>query len=288
MADTIYKSPKYKNQLETLYQSKLDGLNFPYEAFYVDTPYGKTHIIECGKKHAKPLIIFHGVHAGSALTLDCIQDLTKDYHLYAIDTIGQATRSAETRINIKDDSFAIWADSVFEALELEQANVIGISYGAYLVQKLITHKPHRVNKAIMVVPSGLANGDFWPSFKKLSLPLIKYQITKKDKDLRKFLEPFVPADDDFMFEFQKLILQGLHMDYRRPSILQAKDVKDFKNPVYLMVADNDIFFPGEKAIKQAKKVFPNLKGIHVLKNCKHMPHVSHFDEMQDKIKEWLN
>ncbi len=97
------------------------------------------------------------------LTIGAVKELRKEYLLIAIDTIGQATKSDETVLNIKDDSYAIWADEVLDKLNITSANFIGISYGAYILQKLITHRPKKVTKCVFVVPSGLVNGAILPS-----------------------------------------------------------------------------------------------------------------------------
>lgn len=284
---SIYKSPKAKENVLDFYDKKLRSLGFPFNEKDVYTSYGLTRVIISGNPNGKKVVLFHGIHAGSPLTLECIQGLQTDYQFFAIDTIGQATKSAETSINIKDDSFAVWADEVLDELAIGKADFIGISYGAYILQKLIAHRPAKVGKCVLVVPSGLANGNFWASFTKLSIPLIKFQITQKDKDLREFVKHFIAEDDTYMFEFQKAILTGVSLDYRRPQILQPKDVEHFNNPVYLIAADNDIFFPADKVILHAQKVFKNLKEIYLLKNCKHMPHRSHFQEIENKIKQWI-
>lgn len=284
---SIYKSTEAKEKILSLYDKKLKGLDFSFIEKDINTSFGRTRVIISGNPNGKKVVLFHGIHAGSPLTLECIKGLQNDYHLFAIDTIGQATKSDETTINIKDNSLAIWADEVLDGLNLTRAHFLGISYGAYILQKLITHRPSRVDKCVFIVPSGLANGNLWPSLTKLSFPLLKYHMTKKDKDLRAFVKHFVPEDDLYMFEFQKAILTGLHMDYRRPQILQKKDVAHFTNPIYIMAADDDVFFPAEKVIANAKSVFKNLKDIHLLKNCKHMPHAEHFPEMENKIREWI-
>lgn len=284
----IYKTPHDKEKILALYEEKLKSLDFLFMEKDVETAFGRTRVIVSGNDKGKKIVMFHGIHAGSPLSLECIKNLLEVYKIYAIDTIGQATKSAETKINIKDNSFALWADEVLDGLSIEYADFIGISYGAYILQKLITHQPQKVGKCIFIVPGGLANGDFWPSLKNLSLPLIKFQITIKDKNLKKFLRHFVPEDDKFMFAFQRAILTGLHMDYRRPQILQKGDVEHFTNPVYIIVADDDIFFPAEKVFAQAEKVFKNLKEVHYLKNCKHMPNPSHFVEIENKIRQWID
>jgi pimeloyl-ACP methyl ester carboxylesterase len=91
-----------------------------------------------------------------------------------------------------------------------------------------------------------------------------------------------------MFRLQRNLLLGVNMDFRRPLLLQKKDVLHFTKPVYMMVADNDIFFPGDEAVKKAKQIFLNLKDIHYLKNCKHMPNRNSYPEIQQKLREWID
>ena len=210
-----------------------------------------------------------------------------DYQLFAIDTIGQATKSAETILNIKDDSYAIWANEVIEKLNIKNANCIGISYGAFILQKLITHKPKTIAKCIFIVPSGLVNGNIWESLTKLSFPLIRFMITKKDSHLKAFTKSFVPENDEFMFRLQKLLLLGVKIDYRRPTLLTKENVLHFENPVFMIEASDDIFFPGKEAEKRSKKIFKNLKEVYFLKNTKHMPSKETYPEIQIKIREWL-
>ena len=284
---SIYKTPQAKAALLGLYDEKLNSLNIDYEEIDVNTTFGRTRVIKTGFGKGKKIVLFHGINAGSPLTLESVKDLHKDYSLYAIDTIGQATKSEENPLNIKDNSYALWADEVLDQLGITEANFIGISYGAYILQKLITHRPSKVAKCIFVVPSGLVNGKLGESTTKLTIPLIKYHITKKDSHLKEFIKAFVPENDEFMFRMQKALLSGFKMDYRRPTLVKGKDVKNFTNPVYIIVADDDVFFPGDAAINRAKDIFKNIQGTHVLKNSKHMPSYDKFSEIQQKIKSWI-
>lgn len=283
----LYKNAKAKTDIMCLYEEKLNSLQIDYTEVDVNTSFGKTRVIKTGNVNGNPIVLFHGINAGAPLTLEAVKDLRKDYFLYAIDTIGQATKSDENRIDINDNSYAQWASEVLNNLNISKADFIGISYGAYILQKLISYNPDMVSKCIFVVPSGLVNGKFGTSIVKLTFPLIRFLISKKDSDLRKFTKAFVPQEDDFMFRLQKALLLGMNMDYRRPTLLKEKDVRNFANPVYMIVADDDVFFPGSEAIDRAKALFKNFKEAYVLKNCKHMPNKENYFEIQHKIKDWL-
>ncbi len=285
---SIYKNKEAKQIIMNLYEEKLNSLNINYTEIDVQTSFGRTRIIKTGNENGKVIVLFHGINAGSPIALEAIKELNSKYLLFAIDTIGQATKSDETILDINNDSYAVWADEVLDKLSITEANCIGISYGAFILQKLIKHKPNKVVKCIFVVPSGLVNGKLWPSLTKLTFPLIRFMITKKDSHLKSFINSFVPKEDDFMFKMQKALLLGVNIDFRRPILLKSKDVEHYNQPVYMIVSDNDIFFPGNKAVKRAKQIFSNLKESYFLKNSKHMPEVTSFSEIQNKIEMWIN
>lgn len=216
-----------------------------------------------------------------------VKALCDTYWFYAIDTLGQTTKSDETRLDIHGAAYALWADEVLEKLSLPKVDVIGISYGAFILQKLMIYKPERLQKCLLIVPSGLSNGPFWASMKKLTLPLIRFMVTKKEEHLRAFTKAFVPEDDQHMLQLQRALLTGVHMDFRRPTLTKATDVRHLQSPVYIMVADDDVFFPGRPSAESARKIFPNLKEVYTLKDCKHIPSANIYGIMQQKIGSWL-
>ena len=284
---TIYKSPEVKKEIMKLYAEKLAALHVTYQEIDVETQFGKTHVIKTGNPDGKQVVLFHGFNAGAPLTLEAVQELSERYCIYAIDTIGQTTKSAETKLSIKNDEYAVWADEVLEKLDIESCNAVGISYGAFILQKLITYKPGRVAKCIFVVPSGLVNGHFWQSMKQLTFPLLRFKITKKEKHLKAFTDAFAPENNEFMFRLLKLIMTGTKLDTRIPKLLTKENVAHFTNPVYILAASNDVYFPGERIAERSPNVFKNLKEVHLLNGSKHMPTEETFSVIQEKLGEWI-
>lgn len=284
---SIYKSESARKTILDLYDSKLKACNIEYEETYVSTSAGDTHVIITGDKSLPPIVVFHGINAGAPLALEAIRNLNTEYRIYGIDTVGQATKSAETRLPMKGDAYSKWICETLDGLKLDQVPVVAISYGAFLLQKLLTYNPERISKGIFVVPSGFVNGDFWPSMKKLSLPLLRFLITKKEEHLLKFMDAFFIEKDEHSVKMQKSLLLGFKMDYRRPTLMSEKDVTGVKFPLYVMVADNDVFFPGDRTLARCKKLFPTLKETYILKNSKHIPNRDRYPEISQKVHEWL-
>ncbi len=284
---SIYKSPKDKEILQALYQKKLDALGLDYVEKKVATFAGKTNVLIAGAEQLPPIVLFHGINAGTPLAMEAIKDLTTSFRIYGIDTVGQATRSAETQLPFKGDSYGRWLVEVLDALNLEQVPVIGVSYGAFILQRLIAHAPQRIQKAIFVVPSGFANGSFFKSIFKLLWPMFKYQKTKNEADLLTFMDAFYTHKDPHSIALQKAILDGIHLDTRRPPLLTKKEASQLNAPVYILAAEDDIFFPKEKTIKKAKKIFNNLKKIEILKGSKHVPPAKDYDKIAALVRGFL-
>lgn len=287
MSKTIYKNEKSKSILMDLYDRELIKYNVEFKSIYIDTYAGKTHILRAGDITNPPIIILHGIHAGAAITLNAIKGLTDKYCLYIIDTIGQATKSSETILPLKGNYLAKWLSEVLDKLELANAPFIGISYGGFLLQKLITYYPKRVSKAIFLVPAGFTNGSFKNSFKKLTIPLVSFLLFKKEKNLIKFMSAFYSEINENDVLFQKTILTGVKMDYRRPSILKKADVEKFTSPVFILAAENDIFFPATEAIKKCENLFSNFQDSYIIQDSKHIPSEKSFQIIEDKIRKWL-
>lgn len=284
---SLYKSPEFESRLMQLYDEKLKACNNEYEDVYVDSTAGKTHVIVTGAANLPPLVVFHGINAGAPLALEAIQHLNTQYRIYGIDTVGQATKSAPTRLPMKGDDYGKWIASVLDNLKLDKVYVVAISYGAFLLQKMMNYQPERLIKSIFVVPSGFVSGNFWRSMKELSFPLMKFLRTKKEEDLLRFMNAFFTTKDRHSIELQKNLLLGFKMDYRRPILVKASEVDGIISPVYVMVADNDIFFPGDKTLARCQVLFKTLKHTYILKNSKHIPDQNRYEEIEKKILEWL-
>lgn len=285
--ETIYKTPEAKTALMELYDARLRDCGVQdYESTYVETFAGRTHIIKAGNPDGPRLLVLHGIHAGAPMSLEAITDLIPNYRIIAVDTVGQATRSAETVLPLKDNSYGKWIGEVLDKLDIDSISVIGVSYGGFILQRLIAHAPERVKKAIFIVPMGMASASPFRGAFKLSVPLMQFMITKKDKHLSRFLKAFYGDLEPRDLKFQRNLLTGVKMDFRRPPIFKKEESMGLKAPVYLILADDDVFIPPQKAMERCKKLFPNFKE-GVMIPSKHIPDPGSFSLICEKIDKWM-
>ena len=95
---SIYKSKEGKNRILELYDSQLNRLSVPWKDIYVQTSFGRTHLIETGNPEGEPLLVFHGGNATTAYNLLCCDFLFDDFHIYAVDMIGHPGKSVEVSL----------------------------------------------------------------------------------------------------------------------------------------------------------------------------------------------
>lgn len=125
----IYKSTEGEAKILAYYDKALSELKVSHKDIYVNTRFGKTHILEIGPDEGKPLVIFHGGNVTNPVSLSWFKPMMNDYHIYAPDTIGHPGKSDQTRLSPKDNSYAQWAKDFLDEIGLDQAYFIGPSYG---------------------------------------------------------------------------------------------------------------------------------------------------------------
>ena len=171
----IYKSEKGKAAILSLYEKHLKRIKEKYEDIYFDTSFGKTHLIETGNLSGSPLLVFHGGNATTAYNLLACDFLMKDFHIYAVDTIGHPGKSAEVSLSSKNYDYGKWAAEVIEKLGYEKISCFGGSFGAGIIAKTMCVVPHKIEKVVLYIPSGISNAPVINSM-SMMLPMIMYWI----------------------------------------------------------------------------------------------------------------
>lgn len=285
---SIYKTPAAKQQIMALYEARLAACQLPWvETQEVNTFAGPTHVTVTGNPSGPTLLVLHGIHAGAPMTLEAMGDLLPHYRIVAVDTIGQATKSAETSLPLKDNSYGRWLEEVLDGLGLATVKIVGVSYGGFILQRLIAHAPHRIEKAVLVVPMGLVKASPFRGAISLSVPLLRFMISKKEKHLRRFMSAFYENIEQRDVDFQSLLLQQVRMDYRRPPVVSAEEGKGLKAPISLILSGEDVFIPPEAALKRFQRIYPSAHRYHIIKDLKHIPSPEAFSTIAGKIHEWM-
>lgn len=268
---SIYKTQNGRKKSLELYDRQLLKLGMPYSDIYVKTSFGKTHVVETGNSKGTPVLVFHGGNSTSAYHLLMCQFLLEDFHIYAVDIIGHPGKSDEVCLSHRGYDYGKWASEVIDQLGYDKISCFGGSFGGGVLAKLICVAPKKIEKAVLIVPSGISNA-FPISSIKMMIPLLQYHFTKKEKYLIKtalYMALDQSVLDEDTLDIVKDSFDNVKTKVGMPTNIQAKRLIDYRNPTLVIASEKDCLFPAKKVIPKAKKIFKNVK-TYELKESGHM------------------
>lgn len=261
LGKSVYKSAQGEKIIKDLYDKQAAALGIDFEDVYVDTRFGKTHIIKTGNPEGAPLILFHGGNSTAPYYLRDFIGLREKYLIYAPDTMGHPGKSAHTVLSAKTLAYGEWASDVITSLGYKKMICMGGSFGGGVLAKLMCVSPEKISKAVLLVPSGICNVSIANILIKLGIPMIMYIISRSEKWLKKSILPLAIDEkeiDESSFEMVRLSFENVCVKAGMPSNVKIEDMKNYRSPTLLIAGKKDIMFPGEKVIARAKQLIPNL------------------------------
>lgn len=256
-----YKSSSSKIQSINLYDRQLKKLSTQFEDIYVDTSFGKTHLIETGNRNGKPVLVFHGGNSTTPYNLLMCKFLLDYFHIYAVDTIGHPGKSSETNLSCINYDYGKWASEVIDGIGYDKINCFGGSFGGGILVKLMCVAPEKIEKAVLIVPAGINNA-FPIASAKMMIPLIQYKITKKEKYLKKtalYMAIYDEVLDEDTLDIVKDSFDNVKTKVGMPTNIKTSLLKDYKAPTLVIAAENDCLFPAKKVLTRAQKIIYNCK-----------------------------
>src|SRR4051794_31446051 len=124
------------------------------ETVDVDTTWGRTHVYRWPGT-GMPIVFLHGM-GGTGATWPHYVERLHGHDLYGIDAVGDVGRSVPAAPMETRDDLAEWLDEALAALGIEQAHLVGTSYGGVLALNLAIRRPSRVAAIPLIAPGALA------------------------------------------------------------------------------------------------------------------------------------
>lgn len=276
MSKKVYKNAASEQIMKKLYDKQLASLNINFEDIYLNTRFGKTHLIKTGNPDGKPILLFHGGNSTAPYYLKGFLYLKYKHLIYAVDTIGHPGKSDQNVLSAINLEYGEWASDVISGLGFKEIICIGGSFGGGILAKLMCVAPQKISKAILLVPSGICNVSTFSIIYKLGIPMILYIITKNEKWLKKSILPMTVDEKEIDEETLKMVRETFnHVSVKAvmPSNVKKKYMDNYDAPTLLIAGEKDILFPGNKIINRAKEIIPNLK-TYLMKDSGHLINLS--------------
>lgn len=246
------------------------------------------HIEQRGQ--GSPLVLLHGwgFHGGVWHTV--IESLSRHHHLYLVDLPGCG------RSTMASYAHADLIAHLFDHLPAK-VDLLGWSLGGLIAMKMAIKAPRRVNKVITVASSPcFLSKDNWPGVEadvldKFALRLFQHS----EKTLKEFLLLQAGNDEAAIGYYKQLkpILE-LYPPHRLGleaglSLLKNWDlraeIKTLEIPSLFLYGGLDAIVPKE-SVAAMQLLLPDVKQ-HIFDKAGHAPFLSHPDEFNQQVSEFL-
>ena len=281
----IYKSPDVKARFMAMYAARMKEWPVPYEDVFIETDYGKIHVIVSGPKQAPPLVLLHVSGVPSWSWQYNIQELSRHYRTYAIDTIGDAGASElKTRDHYPEDGKAqarLYSE-IFDKLGIKSTYIAGGSEGGFIGTNIALYAPTRVKKLALLGPMGYGG----TTASVLRIMLVQFFPLKPIQDST---IPWAFGDDPkvtrFSGEWLRLFMTETFPRKARPVPFTPGQLRNIKVPVLLVLGKRDNLVGDPENTRPLAQNIPDVR-IEVL-NTGHFVGVEQPQKVNRLIIEFL-
>jgi pimeloyl-ACP methyl ester carboxylesterase/membrane protease YdiL (CAAX protease family) len=243
------------------YDATLKLWPVPYEEMEIPGRFGMTHVVVSGPRDAPPLVLLHGYMATSAMWAPNIADFSKDYRVYAIDVMGQPSKSIPTEPIRNAEDYAVWLAETLDGLHLDRVCLIGQSYGGWLALNFALAAPHRLQKLVLLSPGG----GFVPMARQFSLRgmLMVWFPTRFAVNWFMRWLGITGTDARYVRELTYLGLKHFRVPVETlrvmPVLFPEDRLRAMRVPTLLLTGDQEVVCDPAAALARARRLFPDVR-----------------------------
>jgi len=282
----VFKESKYRKQYNAQYKEALKLFQCPYTEYYIDTNYGKSYVLRFGDAQKPPLVLLHGMTMCSVMWYPNVKMWTSHFCVYTIDIIGDIGKSIPNQMIIQQEQAVEWLKQVVDALHLPQFHLAGHSIGGYISLRFTIAHPKRVNRLALFAPAAAFHRLHWKFF-YFAFPGVLFQTEKWiDRAFRSLSAKGLPFEP----EYHQLILAGyynaLPLLRLYPLKIEAELLSTIKQPVLLMVGEQEVIYPAQQVLDYAKAAVPNIDAV-IVQQANHTLTMEYADNINEYTLQFL-
>jgi pimeloyl-ACP methyl ester carboxylesterase len=284
-----FRTGEGKRRYLQAYEEVLRQWPVPYQELTIPTPFGTTNVIASGDPSAPPIALLHATGTSSSGWLLNVGPLSARHRVFAVDIMGEAGKSQQTRLLGNREDCVHWLSSVLDGLGLERVHLTGWSFGGWATLAFVIAEPERVDRTVLLAPFG-SLAPYAPAV-LLFLKLGPYlPMGPPGRLALRMMSPGYQFPELFARQF---VLGGRYFRAANPRVsvfpqpFTDEELRSVRGPVLLLVGDRESTFDPHRAVSQARRCIPNVQA-HVLPNVGHMVAMEAADVVNDTLLRFLN
>lgn len=262
---SAFKTPEGAATYLAAYDAALKLWPVPYEERNIPTRFGITHVVVSGPKDAPPLVLLHGYMATLLMWLPNVLDFSKDYRVYAIDVMGQPSKSIPSEPIRNEADYVAWLTATLNGLNLDGVSLAGVSFGGWLALSYTVAAQERVQKLVL-----LSAGGFLPIATQFRLRGMLMVFFPTRFTVNSFLRWAGLTDTPGKMDARPVLdLMYLGMKhFRMPQDttriaarpLSDDELRAIGVPTLFLMGDQEVLCDPAKALARAHRLIPNFEG----------------------------
>lgn len=234
----------------------------------IETPYGISNVVVCGKMDGPPLILLHGRYTPSISWSPMIEELSRYHRVYAIDTMGEPGLSESDGTPLKSaHNYVEWLSAIIDELGLDEVNIAAHSFSGWYATHFSLTFPHRVKTLTLLDPAQV-----FAQFKVTwLLNCIPSYIFPSERTIHSFYK-WIMQGNKVDTDIQELLTIGMTSyaaNKEEASLIPGSLLKTLSVPAQQILAADTVVHNVTRAVKRANKFSPHVES-YILPHCSHM------------------
>ena len=267
----VFKSDAGEQTVLSLYRKILREWPIPCEQALVSTREGDTFVLICGDKGLPPLVLLHGAQANSAGWMFDMPIWSQHFRVYAIDMIGEAGLSAQTRPRLEGDAHALWLGDVLQGLVRdERFCLLGVSLGGWLALDFARRYPEQIKKLVLLCPAGIGRQKlFFLKYGPLLL-LGRWGLRKMREAVLGPTPAQLPDQARPLVRLMQLIGSNIRSRILKIPVLADAQLRRLSMPLLCIVGGRDVLLDSAETQARLKRLAPQAE-VRFLPEARHFP-----------------
>jgi len=264
------------------------------ETRLIETPAGQTFVRASGRLSDPPLILLPGSQGTSLTWIPDIAALSAHYRTFALDSIYDFGLSVSRRELKKPDDLIAWLHEVLNVLAPETpVNLLGLSYGGWLISQYALRFPECVRKIVLLDPAATVLPVSFilifralltliplPGFRRQFYYWLLHDSVQSGQAGRAYV-------DEAVADWAVALRCFRGMPRLAANVLSDQALMDFKVPCLVLMGEHEKVYSARKALGRLNRLAPQIN-TGLIQDAGHDAWVVQAQVVTGKILGFLN